>query len=372
MEQITGRGARSRGDPPTAGTGNGSRARGPTMTDVAAAAGVSQTTVSLVLNEAQGARLSSDTRERVIETAKQLGYRLTRRGAPTVAGATAIGFVVNEMSTDPWTAIALDAVRDKAWEHGLTISAAVTRGDAEMEQAVLAQMATQPLLGLIYGTIHTQRISASPPLYRLPTVLLNCYVADHSLPSVIPGEVGGGHTATERLIRAGHRRIGYINGEALMDASRDRLKGYRRALATADLPFDPQLVCPGNWEPSAGYEQTIALMRLSDPPTAIFCANDLMAIGCIEALKELGRRVPEDVSVIGYDDREIAQFTHPPLTTVLLPHYEMGAEAANYLIEHAGRPSPRPAQIKIECPLVERNSVRSIQAEQESEQRHPR
>jgi LacI family transcriptional regulator len=343
------------------------RSRGRTMTDVAAEAGVSQTTVSLVLNDAQGARLSLETRERVIEAAGRLGYRLTKRGSPaqSTVGATAIGFVVNEISTDPWTAIAMDGARDTAWEHGLTISAAVTRGDVEMEQAVLAQMTMQPLLGLIFGTINTRRITPSPTLYRLPTVLLNCYVADRSLPSVVPGEIGGGHTATQRLIRAGHRRIGYINGEALMDASRDRLKGYRHALAAADLPYDPDLVRPGNWEPSAGYEQTQALMRLDAPPTAIFCANDLMAVGCIEALKEIGRRVPEDVAVIGYDDREIAQFTHPPLTTVLLPHFEMGAAAAAYLIDRARRPPRRPAQIKIECPLVERRSVGPARVEME-------
>jgi LacI family transcriptional regulator len=341
------------------------RMRRPTMTEVATEAGVSQTTVSLVLNDAQGARLSSETRERVITAAQRLGYRLAKRGASVqaAAGAATIGFIVNEISTDPWMAIAMDGARDKAWEHGLTISTAVTRGDAEMEEAVLAQMTALPMLGLIYGTIHTRRITPPPALYRLPTVLLNCYVADRSLPSVIPAEIAGGHTATRRLIRAGHRRIGYINGEALMDASRDRLKGYRQALAAADLPYDPELVRPGNWEPSAGYEQTRVLMQLRDPPSAIFCANDLMALGCIEALKELGMQVPDDVAVIGYDDREIAQFTHPPLTTLVLPHFEMGSEAAAYVIEHARRPLPRPAQIKVECPLVERKSVSAVGSE---------
>lgn len=329
------------------------------MTDVAAVAGVSQTTVSLVLNGAAGARLSDQTRQRVLEAARTLGYRLAKRDgpAPPVAGATAIGFVVNEMSTDPWASIAMDGAREKAWEHGLTISAAVTRGDPDMERAVLSQMASQPLLGLIYCTIHTQRVAPAPALLRFPTILLNCYVSDRSLPSIVPGEIAGSHTATRRLLRAGHRRIGFIEGEALMDASRDRLKGYRQALTSADLPFDPDLVRPGNWEPSAGYEQTLALMRLLKPPTAIFCANDLMALGCIEALREFGKRIPEDVAVMGYDDREIAQFTHPPLTTVLLPHFEMGAQAASYLIDYAARPPPRPPQIKVECPLVERKSV---------------
>ncbi len=334
------------------------RSTGPTMTDVAAAAGVSQTTVSLVLNEVVGARLSVKTRQRVFEAADRLGYRLMRRrfSRPAAEPSKVIGFVVNEMSTDPWCAIALDGAREKAWEHGLTLAVAVTRGDAELEKAVFDQMEARPQLGLIYGTIHTQRISGSP-LHRVRTVLLNCYVADRSLLSVVPAEVRGGRTATRRLINAGHRRIGLIEGEALMDASRDRRKGYRQALAAAGIPSDPELIRPGNWQPSAGYEQTLALMRLAKPPTAIFCSNDIMAVGCLEALKELGKRVPNDVSVIGYDDREIAQFTRPPLTTVLLPHREMGTLAAEFIIENTIRARGRQAQIKVECPLIERDSV---------------
>jgi LacI family transcriptional regulator len=330
-----------------------------TMTDVASLAGVSQTTVSLVLNNALGARLSQQTRQRVLEAARQVGYRLVKRNVEKrLAGeASVIGLIVDEMSTDPWCAIALDGIRDKAWEYGLTVSVCVTRGDADMEQAVQAQMGKQPLLGLIYGTIQTRRITPSPALFRLPTVLLNCYAADRSLPSVVPGEVLGGRTATERLIAAGHRRIAMIEGEVWMDASRDRLKGYRQALTSHEIPFDDVLVRPGNWEPSAGYEQTLELMKLPSPPTGIFCSNDLMALGCYEALKEIGKRIPQDVAVVGYDDREIAQFMRPPLTTVLLPHFEMGTVAAELIIDTASRPQSRAAQIKVECPLVERESV---------------
>jgi LacI family transcriptional regulator len=98
-------------------------------------------------------------------------------------------------------------------------------------------------------------------------------------------------------------------------------------------------------------------MKLENPPSAIFCANDLMALGCYEALKELGKRIPEDVAVIGYDDREIAQFARPPLTTILLPHYEMGTKAVEMIIDDATRSHGRATQIKVECPLVERDSV---------------
>lgn len=334
--------------------GRGARLpRRPTMIDVANEANVSQTTVSLVLNHADGARLSPQTRQRVLKAAAKLGYSLARRGlAPPVAALT-LGFVCDELSTDPWTAIGLDAVREKAWAHGLTVTVMATRGDPDMEAAALKQMAALPLAGLVYAAINTRAVD--PPAWAgdRPLVLLNCHAPGAALASVTPGEVAGGHAATDLLIRAGHRRIGFINGEPGMEAATQRLRGYRQALAAAELPLDPDLVRGGNWQPNSGYRETKALMALPAPPSAIFCANDLMAVGCYEALRELGLRIPDDVAVIGYDDREIAQHLHPALTTVLLPHYEMGAIAAEWLIEGAARPQ----QIKVACPVVLRKSV---------------
>jgi LacI family transcriptional regulator len=328
------------------------------MIDVANEARVSQTTVSLVLNHADGARLSAETRERVVKAAARLGYQPGRHGAaPPTAAAVSLGFICDEISTDPWTAIGLDGVREKAWEHGYTVTTMVTRGDVEMERAALAQLAALPWAGLVYATINTRLVDQPPASLRTPTVLLNCHVANGALPSIVPGEVAGGHAATDVLLRAGHRRIGYINGEASMEASRHRLRGYRQALATADLPFDPELVRDGNWQPLSGYEATRALMSLAAPPSAIFCANDLMAVGCYEALRELGLRIPEDVAVMGYDDRELAQHLHPPLTTVLLPHFEMGSIAAEILLDAAAGSPARPRQIKVECPIIMRKSV---------------
>jgi LacI family transcriptional regulator len=336
----------------------GASPRRPTMIDVANEARVSQTTVSLVLNHADGARLSAETRERVVKAATRLGYQPVRRGgAPGSPAASSIGFICDEISTDPWTAIGLDGAREKAWERGLTVMVMATRGDADMESAALAQLTAQPVVGLIYATINTRLVDAPAALSRLPAVLLNCHAANGALPSVVPGEVAGGHAAADVLIRAGHRRIGYINGEASMEASRHRLRGYRQALATADLPFDPDLVREGNWQALSGYEATRELMNLASPPTAIFCGNDLMAVGCYEALHELGMRIPDDVAVMGYDDREIAQHLHPPLTTVLLPHFEMGTIATEILLDAASGSGIRPRQIKVECPIVKRKSV---------------
>ncbi|MEC9342368.1 MAG: LacI family DNA-binding transcriptional regulator [Pseudomonadota bacterium] len=328
-----------------------------TMMDVAARAGVSQATVSLVLNGSPGVRLSDATREKVRRAADELGYRLVRRGHNrTPADKNLIAFLADEVATDPWMSLAFDGAREKALEYGLTVCLTATRGDPDAEAMVISKMGDQ-LLGVIYGTILTRRLEPTPALFDQHTVLLNCFDAKRKLPSVLPGELVGGRVATERLIQAGRTGIAMINGQEGLDASRDRLKGYRQALSSHDISFDPLLVRAGNWEPSSGYEMTCELMALDSPPDAIFCANDMMAVGCFDALRELGRRVPQDVSVIGFDDREIAQFTRPPLTTLVLPHYEMGEIAAELLIDSAGGLATGPTQIKVECPLVERKSI---------------
>lgn len=338
--------------------------RRPTMTDVAKAAGVSQSTVSMVLNQVPGARLSPETRARVLSKALSLGYRLPHREILPAAGPQVrnlIGYLVDEISTSPHPVVSIDGARDAAWEQGCLLQVAVTRNNAEQEAAALAMLLAHPaLLGIVYSTIFTRTVQVPSALASTPTVLLNCHDADKRWPAVVPGEVAGGHTATEHLIAQGHTRIGFINGEPWMEAAQDRFKGYRRALATADLPFDPALVLDGDWMSGTGFEGTLALMRLERPPTAIFCANDLMALGALEALKQLGLRVPEDVSVMGYDDQEISRHTHPPLTTLVLPNYEMGQAAVELLLKiapQAPEDRPRRTLTKIDGPLVLRDSV---------------
>jgi len=328
------------------------------MMDVAAQAGVSQATVSLILNGSPGARFSTATRHRVERVARELGYKFVHRDRRReTQEARVICFIGDELTTDPWVGEAFEGAREKALEFGVTVCLTIARSDPDAEILALERLSDRPFLGIIFATVLTRRIEPSAALRKHRTVLVNSYAADRSLPSVLPGDLVGGRAATERLIVAGRRRIGFINGQQGLDASRDRLRGYRQALASHDIPFDPALVKPGNWEPSSGYDMTRALMALPQPPDAIFCANDLMAVGCYDALRELGKRIPQDVAVIGFDDRDIAKFLHPPLTTLLLPQREMGAIAAEILIDAAGRLDAGPKQIKVECPLVERQSI---------------
>jgi LacI family transcriptional regulator len=266
--------------------------------------------------------------------------------------------VVDQLSTSPEAIVAIEGARQAAWGDARVIIVAQTQSDPQMESKTLDTLVDRDVSALIYMTIFTREIEAPDYLYALgiPVVLLNCFTADRKFPAVVPSEIAGGHTATGHLIRNGHERIGTIMGEAFMSAAQDRLEGYRRALATADLPFDPELVADGNWSASAGYDATVKLMGLKDPPTAIFCQNDRMAIGCYEALKEMGLRIPEDISVVGYDDEEISRHLHPRLTTSILPHRAMGQWAIEQL--DAGLPRrDRYPLTKLECALVERDSV---------------
>lgn len=330
----------------------------PTMMDVAARAGVSQATVSLVLNGSDGARLSDATKKRVHKAADDLGYRLIRRGVKkSPASDKLIGFIADEVATDPWTPMIFEGAREKALEYGVTVTMAVLQEEEDLERFVADNFSSQPRLGLIYATMLTRLVQPSEVFFSMPSVLVNCYDAGRKLPSILPAELLAGRTATEHLIRAGRKRIALINGQEGIDASRDRLRGYRQALTSADMAYDPALVYPGNWEPSTGYEGTMQLMQGDNAPDAIFCANDMMAVGCYDALKELGLRIPEDVAVVGFDDREIAQFMRPPLTTLLLPHHDMGALAAEILLDIVGGLQTGHDQIKVECPLIPRASV---------------
>jgi LacI family transcriptional regulator len=342
----------------------GQAGRKPTMTDVARIAGVSQTSVSLILNRAISARISEATRARVIEAARELGYELpgARRPSLVPSQRNVIAYIVDEISTSPHPVVSLDGARDAGWESGFLVAAHVTRSNPELEAMTIEAILRDPsVIGVIYSTIFTRRVSLPSALLALPTVLLNCHSADRQAHAIVPGEVAGAFTATRYLLSMGHSRIGFINGEPWMEASADRLKGYRQALATADIAFDPVLFRSGDWLPLQGYQLAMELLGLPNAPTAIFCANDLMAMGALEAASKLGLRVPEDLSIMGYDDQELARYTHPALSTLVLPNYEMGKRAAELLIDLAfHKKATRPMTIKIDGPLIERNSVAAV------------
>lgn len=324
-----------------------------TMKDVAVRAGVSQTTVSFVLNGQETMRISAETRKRVLDAIAELGYRPRPAGRPPAsAGLPVMGVIFDEIATSPFAAISIEGIQEEAWKHDFIVEVVMTGGIRDYENEVLKKWSRDRVQGVIFGSILTRRATLPDALLNHRAVLLNCYDPEARFASVVPAERRGGEAATRALIAAGHRRIAFISGEPWMEASDQRMEGYERALRAAGLPVDPSLIVEGNFLPSGGREATLKLMRGEKRPDAIFCANDLMAIGCYEALKELGEWPGKTVAVMGYDDQEVAQHLFPPLSTVLLPHREMGQWCVRLLLNNAD-----PAiQHRMECPLVLRSS----------------
>lgn len=331
-----------------------------TMIDVAREAGCSQATVSFVLNQAPGIKLSAETKQRVFESARRLGYAVPSVPAPALAAVRGrrIGFIADQLATSPEAMVAIEGLTQAARPGGDVVLVAQTHNDEELEAELIRTFVEQRVSALVYMTISTREVTLPPQLLGLemPVFLLNCYTSSQSYPAVVPSEIAGGQRATRHLIENGHRRIATITGEIWMEAAQDRLKGYRRALATADIPFEPTLVVEGDWSASSGYAATRQLLALPQPPTAIFCQNDRTAIGCYEALKEAGYDIPTDMAVVGYDDEEISRHLHPRLTTSILPHRAMGQWIVEQLSEFVPGQSRYPL-VKLECPLVERDSV---------------
>ena len=328
-----------------------------TMQDVAREAGVSQSTVSFVLNGNSDVRIGRETQARVLDAATRLGYR-HRSGIRARARNQGpfVGFMIDEIATSIFASISIEGAHEAAWSAGHVLDIAMTGGNREYEEAVLDRWVQDGVAGVIYGSILTRRVTPPKPLYDLNAVLLNCHSDLDPLPAVVPSETLGGYAATEALIQAGFRRIAHISGEAWMEAAVDRSEGYRNALTSHGLRIDPDLIVEGNFLPSGGYAATKALLALKQRPDAIFCANDLTAIGTYQAIAEAGLRIPDHIGVIGYDDQEIARQLTPPLSTVLLPHREMGEWAVDFLLTRETQKSRRVQTFKLECPVVRRQS----------------
>lgn len=330
-----------------------------TMKDVARRAGVSQATVSYVINGSEDERIGQATRDRVFAAARLLGYR------PNVAArsirtqqSNLIGFVTDTVASTPFAGAMIKGAQDAARAASKILLLINTEGHAEVENTAIETLLEHRVEGIVYATMYHRPVVPPPGLRETEAVLLDCYCEDRSLASVVPDEVTAGRTATEALIRKGHRRIGLLNNSDDVPAASGRLAGYRQALAAHQLDSDPALIqCASGGTARAGYEAALALLSQPDRPTAVFCFNDPMAMGAYDAIRKLGLTIPDDIAVIGFDNHEvIAPALHPGLCTMQLPHYEMGQWAVRHLL---GGPEsePGPVQRLLDCPYIERESI---------------
>lgn len=332
---------------------------GPTMHDVAAAAGVSQATVSLVLNAASGSRFSEETRKRVRDAVDRLGYRTNAHAKVLREGvAGMIGFIGDSVATSPFAGAIIEGAQQRAWEDGLLLLTVNTGGDKELEAASLDTMLSYKVAGVVYAAMYHRLLDVPAALTGVRSVVLNSQDRAGHIPSVAPDEVKGGYAATRRLLEAGHRRIALINIETLesgLPAAVGRYEGYTAALREAGLEVDPAMVRFGSGGEEHGYKYAMELLTAGTPPTAIFCANDRGAWGAYQAASDLRLAIPEDVSIVGFDNQAtLAPFLRPGLTTFELPFAAMGRRAVELILQDA---EPAGRVELMDCPMIERKSV---------------
>ncbi len=325
-----------------------------TITSIAREAGVSVPTVSRVLNGR--ADVAPHTRERIEELLRRHGYR-RRTGRPKET-AGLIDLVFNDLDS-PWAVEIIRGVEDVAHGAGTgTVVSAIHRRSTSTRQWMrnLQARATD-------GVILVTSDVASPlhaDLRRLgvATVVVDpAGVPASDVPTVGAANWSGGLAATEHLIALGHRRIGFIAGPRQLLCSRTRLDGYRSALEGAGIPVVDELIVQGDFYHESGFTQGDALLSLADPPTAIFASSDQMAFGVYEAIRRRGLRVPDDVSVVGFDDLPEARWSSPPLTTVRQPLSEMGSLAARTVLRLSQGEKIESLRLELATELVVRDST---------------
>jgi LacI family transcriptional regulator len=329
------------------------------LSDVASAAGVSIATVSAALNDVEAARISADTRQRVRETAARLGYAPNRLAqALRVQRSGTIGFLGDTVATTPYAVEMILGALEAARTAGRVIVLMNTQGDAELEARELATLLQHQVDGVLYAAMYHRSVEPPAALEATPVVLVDAECPDPTVSSVVPDEVAGAAAAVGELLEQGHRRIGFINNPEPILAASGRLRGYRAALGRAGIRPDPRLIvnAPSNG-PEGGYRAARRLLELPARPTGVFCFRDLMAMGVYQAAMEAGLRVPQDLSVVGFDDMEFAAGLFPGLTTVALPHYEMGSWGVQQLLALMESPPGQPKQARVAGRLIRRRSV---------------
>lgn len=329
--------------------------------DIARHSGVSIATVSRVLNGRPD--VSDATREKVMQSVRELGYTMrTRHSGSKELINTYLGFTAAQMHS-PYFGKVLEGVSEAVQEQDAHVVFCLTNGKYE-EEVALTQRFVQ---GSVKGALFLLPEQSNDDLLHLqaaafPFVIIDpLYPLADTIPTVAASNISGGRQATEYLISLGHRRIAVITGVPRCCATIDRLAGYHSALVLSGITHNPNYVLNGNFDMEEGYEAAQQLLSLPEPPTAIFAFNDDMAIGTLRAARERGIRVPEQLSIIGFDDAEPASFLSPALTTVQQPLKEMGRLGVDLLFRILNGQHLQVARVELSTRLIIRASTAPYQ-----------
>jgi LacI family transcriptional regulator len=328
-----------------------------TIFDVAEASGVSYGTVSRVINH--DPHVKAATRARVMSAIERLGYVINRQAQSLARGGQThvIGVLVPDLGTGYIGEIVrgIDVELDHA---GYDLMLFTTHRRASQEANYVASL----VQGVVEGLLLV--LPRNPADYlgtlsgrQFPHVLIDHQGVDTHSPAVGAANWQGAFVATEHLINLGHQRIGFITGSMDLGCAQDRLEGYKAALRTHHLPETPELISEGDFFQNSGVAAANVLFDLPEPPTAIFASNDMMAMGAMDAIRHRGLRVPDDVSIVGFDDIPQAAMVYPPLTTVRQPLEQMGRIATQVLLDKLKNPEVITNRIELPTELVVRSST---------------
>ena len=317
--------------------------------------------MSLVLNNVQGVQISEETRERVIETAHELGY-VPNAAAQALASrrAQSIGLILtrnpHHIASDAFLNQILDGLITAAHEHSIRLLIDIIEVQHQ-QKAYRDLVRANRIDGLILsGPRFDDDALLSLQQDRFPTVLMG-QLPDSDFYSVDIDNFAAAKQAVEHLVKLGHHRIACITNAALSySAAADRMSGYREILTTHRISYDESLVRYGDFDPESGYQQMKDLLSLNKTPSAVFVASDVVAIGAKAAIVEKGLRIPEDIALVGFDDVPLARYLDPPLTTVRLPASELATRASQMLVQLINNETPAEKLVLLESQLIVRQS----------------
>lgn len=303
--------------------------------DLARRANVSPTTVSRVLNNSSHP-VSEATRLRVLEAAEELNYRPNALARAMITRRTQIVGVIVGDSSDPYFSTIVRGIETAARAHEYLVIICNTERDPAVEKNYLALLRDYQVDGIIFAGGSVQETTELAKIVEtleedgVALVALNPHTAVSA--EVRVDNVAASQEMTEHLLQLGHRRIALIEGPQEITTTAHRLQGYRQALEAAGVPFNPELVWPGQFTFESGVEAAHRYLATAEKPTALFASNDQTAIGAIAVLRQARVRIPEDVSVAGFDDIELARYMAPSLTTIEVPMHQMGMEGMWHLL----------------------------------------
>ena len=337
-----------------------------TLEEIAKATGFSVPTVSRALTNSTYP-VNPTTRQRIVEVAQAMGYKpnLSARSLRTDQTNT-IGVIVDDILS-PFVPPIVRGIQDYLKEYDYLSLIVNSDWDPELEQDAINTLVSRPVDGLIFVEYSHRTVNETLEQSRKPYVFVHRLFGSSVKNSVVPDDYYGATLAVKHLVVLGHQRIAYINGPAGWHTAQRRLAGYEDELVAQGLGVDPILIQPGDWEFEGGYKATKNLLNLAELPTAIFAANDLMALGAIYALQDVGLIVPKDVAVVGYDNRDFARIFRPRITTVSMPVYEMGQTAAELLLKQIIEDRTEVDEIKIRGQLFVRETCGADESQMTTE-----